>query len=104
YLEAIAAALSGMAMAFDRHQAPYEEGHRFDRLIRNYDSNVKKYLGNEVITDLARFQAIAGRADNPDRQIERYLVSDAAELRELIDDLRRVAGDVAGKAHDVRLR
>jgi hypothetical protein len=102
YLEAIAAALLGMASSFSSRTIPYEQGHTFQRLVDDYEPVLRPYMGDAVAVYLRKLQVIARRAEEHDGVIASG--SDSGEATALLADIARMAGDLQAEAVKLRTK
>jgi hypothetical protein len=100
YLKIIAETIEEMREQLAESQIPYRFGHKFSGLLKSYKGFLQPYLGDETQRELdkltLRIQKVV--AEKVDPTLKSGLEVDPKTLRELLDDMDRVAGDVRAQA------
>ena len=100
YLKIIAETIEGMREQLAEGQIPYRLGHQFNGLLDSYKGFLQPYLGDETQHELdkltLRIQKVVAEEVDPILQSGREV--DPKTLRELLDDMDRVVGDVRAQA------
>jgi hypothetical protein len=100
YLKIIAETIEGMREQLAESQIPYRLGHQFSGLLDSYKGFLQPYLGDETQHELdklaLRIQKVV--AEEVDPTLKSGLEVDPKTLRELLDDMDRVVGEVRAQA------
>jgi hypothetical protein len=100
YLKIIEETIEGMRDQLAESQIPYRLGHQFSGLLGRYKDFLQPYLGDETQHELdkltLRIQKVVAEEVDPTLKSGREV--DPKKLRELLDDMDRVVGDVRAQA------
>jgi NAD(P)-dependent dehydrogenase (short-subunit alcohol dehydrogenase family) len=100
YLKIIEETIEGMRDQLAESQIPYRLGHQFSGLLGSYKDFLQPYLGDETQHELdkltLRIQKVVAEEVDPPLKSGREV--DPKKLRELLDDMDRVVGDVRAQA------
>jgi NAD(P)-dependent dehydrogenase (short-subunit alcohol dehydrogenase family) len=99
YLKIIVETIEGMRDQLAESQIPHAFGHQFSGLLNSYEGFLQPYLGDETQHELDKLKhRIQEATEGPDAELQAGHEVDPKTLRELLDDMDRVVGDVRAQA------
>jgi hypothetical protein len=102
HLEVIAAALEGIADCFELRKIPHKDGHLLEALLDTFTETMSSLVGDQMLSTLKRLNSLAQTAADIDDSI--LDAQNQKALNAWINDGRRVAGDLRGKAALLRAK
>jgi hypothetical protein len=95
-----------MVREFRQGQVPREEGHRFERLLSDYDDRLRPHLHGHARDHMEKLRDISKKAQELDDDLyeafQEGFELDKAKPETLLNEMERMMGDLRGEADYIK--